>query len=233
MKTTLFAVCLAVGTAAHGAVIYTGTKLPFWRTESDPQWGNVHNIDIDGDGTRDFLTSDYQGELILLPTGNNRILSFRATLPDLGWSVTAMDGGELIGSAPSFGEFLGLADRINFIHSGGANIYRCSGRGPIGFPEECISVIEANNRIYYLGVEFSNNDVTHYGWISVSAWFLSSQHGIDVNGWAYDTDPNQAIIAGAIPEPSTTAYIAGSLFLLWKRKRRGHSDEAPSFLEGA
>jgi hypothetical protein len=232
MKTTLFAVCLAVGTAAHGAVIYTGTKLPFWKTESESPWGNVHSIDIDGDGTRDFFTSDFGGALSLFPSGTNRILSYRATLPDLGWSVTAMDGGELIGSAPSFGEFLGLSDRVNSFHYGEAFIYLCNGRGPIGQPEGCLSVIEAGNRVYYLGVEFSSSDVTHYGWISVSAWFLTSQHWIDVNGWAYDTEPNQAILAGAIPEPSTTAFIAGSLFLLWKRKRRGRADEATSFLEG-
>jgi hypothetical protein len=52
---------------------------------------------------------------------------------------------------------------------------------------------DANNR--YLGVKFSIKGKTHYGWVRLS---VSLPPGIDavITGYAYETIPNKAIIAG-------------------------------------
>lgn len=214
MKAMLITVGLAFAATAHGAVIYTGG--PAWRRETVYGEGYVQNIDFDGDGVRDFFTSTRYGQLSLVPTGNNRVLSFRATLPDLGWSTIATDGGELIGGAPSFGEFLGIAD-ASYLFGGAAVIYQCNGRVPVGEDEYCVSTVPAGNSVHYFGAEFYSSGIRHYGWISVSIPVMGSDHLIDVNGWAYDTDPDQALIAGAIPEPSTALLIGGGSLLLWQR----------------
>lgn len=214
MKAPFIAVGVAIGATAHGAVVYTTG--PGWLRESVGGGEYVQSIDMDGDGIRDFYTSS-SPQLTLIATGINRTLASRAVLPDLGRSVVQLAGGELIGGTPTFGEFIGLEDRVNQFDRGGASIYYCSGRGPIGQPLECLFSIDVTIPVSYFGVEFQRNGETHYGWISVSFPIISTEHDIVVNGWAYDTAPNQAIIAGAIPEPSTAAYIGGSALLLWQR----------------
>jgi hypothetical protein len=215
MRPVLAAVGLALTATAHGAIVY-GVG-PGWRRELIQGGDYIQSIDIDADGHRDFFTSVAGGQSTLVPTGNNRVLSLRATLPDLGWTTVAMTGGELIGGAPTFGEFLGIESRLNMFHVGGAVIYQCNGRVPVGEPEECVSTVPAGNHIRYFGTEFYSGGIRHYGWISVSIPVMGSDHLIDVNGWAYDTDPDQALFAGAIPEPSTAALIGGSTLLLWQR----------------
>jgi hypothetical protein len=60
--------------------------------------------------------------------------------------------------------------------------------------------------VKYLGVQFSDVDGAHYGWVSVYSYFY-----IDLNlhafAWGYETEPGVPIVAG-IPAPGTLAALA-------------------------
>ena len=69
----------------------------------------------------------------------------------------------------------------------------------------------------YLPVSFSLADGPHYGW----ARFVTDNGLFGFQDWAYESDPNTPIAAGAVPEPSTLALLAaGAVTLLFRRKGR-------------
>lgn len=71
-----------------------------------------------------------------------------------------------------------------------------------------------------MGGEFDIDGATHYGWINLCVGELGP--GGEIYGWAYESDPDTPIIAGAIPEPSTLLLpLSGGLALLsYKRRSR-------------
>jgi len=85
----------------------------------------------------------------------------------------------------------------------------------------------------YLGLKFDVSGQTYYGWIGFSfVGAQSSQFGLTatLTGYAYDTVPNQQILAGqttATPEPGTLGLLAlGSLGLgFWRRRKAVTSDK--------
>ena len=81
----------------------------------------------------------------------------------------------------------------------------------------------ALGNVGYLAVQFqSQANTTHFGWIRYEAVTATSSQAVGrITGWAYDSDPGQAIHAAAVPEPSgTLLMLAGSLLLVVRRHRR-------------
>ena len=75
-----------------------------------------------------------------------------------------------------------------------------------------------NGKRGYLGVEFQINEATHFGWIDVAA---GDNGSYAVYGWAYESAPDIAITAGAIPEPSSVIlFLFGSVGVWALRKRK-------------
>ncbi|MFP6897453.1 MAG: PEP-CTERM sorting domain-containing protein [Roseibacillus sp.] len=177
-------------------------------------------IDLDGNGTLDFFTTTAGNDASIVPTGNNRILSIVATLPDLGRGIVPLLGGEAIEMSPLTPmSWNGLADRINQFDDGGSYIYKCNGRVPIGQPPECNSLIPGGLEIRYVALELETEGEIHYGWVAISS-NLTVLHTVQVSGWAYETDPGVSIIAGAIPEPSGVLLLClASVLGILRRSR--------------
>jgi hypothetical protein len=216
MKKRLITGILLSSLSAEGVVIFQTLERSNVR-DSDMD-GIIDNIDLNGDGTIDFFTSTRGGEISLVPTNDNRILSVRATLPDLGRAIRVLEPGHLIGATQNVPlTWNGLADSINSSDDGGSVIYRCNGRVPIGEPPTCDSEI-IGQALSLVGLELEKDGETHYGWVEISS-LVSTFNDLRVHGWAYETEPGAVIVAGAIPEPSSLLLVCLGFPILFRRRR--------------
>jgi PEP-CTERM motif len=195
---------LVAAAPAKADVIYTPADITF-------KTGSSLYLDLNHDGTNDFLFVN-QADLglgsttFLIPQG-------------LRAGNAILEGGPFKSAlALPFGAEIGPSAR--FSGSGTmAFAYHASLGGAWG---------HAENR--YLGLEFLLNSQEHFGWAELT---VDQEHhgrttfGIQatLEGYAYDTVPNQAIVAGetsSTPEPGTLGLLAlGSLGLgLWRRKKQ-------------
>lgn len=80
----------------------------------------------------------------------------------------------------------------------------------------------------YLGFQFFLAGEPHYGYVYLTTTApppSSRVYGLALKDWAYESDPNTPILAGAtssVPEPASAALIAGgaaALALFRKRKK--------------
>jgi PEP-CTERM motif len=59
----------------------------------------------------------------------------------------------------------------------------------------------------------------HYGWVDI-ANTLAKPWNYEIRGWAWESEPNKAILAGAVPEPSSLILVAAGACGLLVRRRR-------------
>jgi hypothetical protein len=169
------------------------------------------NLDIDGDGTTDFiLRSNDPGwsinNTVLIPQGGNSVVSMNSYLAN-------MNNGDVIGSS------------LN-------PVYQWSnGQPPLSLLVLLLDPqpVEEGNFAYqqsgYIGFDVVKNGMNYYGWMSVSS---PGQGGLpgdaaiygDVVSWAYETRPNTPIAVGAVPEPSSVALIILGGAVVWFRRNR-------------
>ena len=82
----------------------------------------------------------------------------------------------------------------------------------------------------FLGVSFQVADETHYGWIHLvhdneaEAPFDLS---LTIQDWAWETEADTAIIAGAIPEPFSALLVLLGAFTVWGINIRKHRRPSP------
>lgn len=128
-------------------------------------------------------------------------------VPDVftGTGVTTNDFGELRKLAP--GELIGA----NLDFAGEADAYSILGL-PFAFDWE-----RGDNG--YVGLQLSINEQTHYGWAELT---LGAEVGrYTLSRFAYETTPNTAIAAAAVPEPSSFLCLGLMGFLAsWQRHLR-------------
>ena len=73
----------------------------------------------------------------------------------------------------------------------------------------------------YVGVRMSQLDDWFYAWIRVS--HDATAGTLTVHDWAWNTIPNEPILAGQVPEPATVAFFMASIALavaVVRRRRR-------------
>lgn len=166
------------------------------------------DFDINGDGVQDYRFLGDPFVAAVQSYGGNRFISVQALFPDLGGSVVPVTAESIIGADTSFlsGDWHSHTD-----NGGGSGYGLGSGPSPMQFADA------------YIGVEFMASDGIHYGWIQYVG-FSHPEKGLIfpvpggfIDSWGWETQPGVPIIAGAIPEPSTAAYLGGSAYLLWQR----------------
>ncbi|MBN1556379.1 MAG: PEP-CTERM sorting domain-containing protein [Phycisphaerae bacterium] len=74
-----------------------------------------------------------------------------------------------------------------------------------------------NGSLYYLGVSFKLDSQTHYGWIA--AQYDRNANKLFISGYAYETEVDTPIKAGATPEPTTLTLLGFGALALRRRKR--------------
>jgi hypothetical protein len=191
----LLALCGAFSTsAASGAVVYT-----------DIQDFNVSrfdeiSVDLNEDGIDDFYFDHRETELALIPFGDNGVLGIAATPPDLGGRGSALAKGSFIGQPEDPFSFLPLVQLGD--SETGAILAFCIGTRP-GLV--CGGEFRANDA--YIGLQFEAVDGDHYAWLRFDSTTFFGLPGGTVREWAYESEPNVGIAAGAIPEPKTSMFV--------------------------
>lgn len=200
---------VACATHAQAVVIMTRLTPPVYRPFPDPAFETrTHfNIDLNSDGINDFdiVTTGFGISCVALAT-NEIACGFIFGAPEVGGFAQKIHAGAIIGAyqdgynydwTPGFGTMVA----INSI-TDPPLIYGYWG----------------SNRDF-LGVRFKIEGQTHYGWIQMH---LPATEGAGfIEGFAYETEANKAIIAG-IPEPSISllAVMSSTTFLLHRRRKR-------------
>lgn len=74
--------------------------------------------------------------------------------------------------------------------------------------------------VLYIGVRFGEDGAWNYSWLQINIW--GGWEGF-ISGWAYETELNKSILAGAIPEPASSATLLALVALgtvVARRRRR-------------
>ncbi len=194
---------------ANAAVIATfpAESIPI----SSPGFLDHTDFDINNDGVRDavFLHSIQAGGIRAI-SGNGVIA--RTIRPDLiERGIEPLPEGTLIGS-----EILGANlhwFRDNRLYMDGdylptADIGICVNTGCDGY---------FFGQTAYMGFELQMPDGPHYGWAKL--WVSDRPNfAAGLIGWAWETEPNIPIIAGAVPEPASSLLIAVTAGICRRRR---------------
>ncbi|MEO8351661.1 MAG: hypothetical protein ABI680_08015 [Chthoniobacteraceae bacterium] len=188
-------------------------------------FGNIETkeIDVDGNGTIDLEIVPEGLATNLSARGGSLIFGRDYPPPsnDFGYFVTPLSRGEEVGPflPERYGPLAGFYNDEEFRGSG--LLAGGGGFGGASAPIGDFALIRA-----FAGFQFKIDDRSHYGWIDLGNLFIGNGAGIAAYGWAYESEPNTSIVAGAVPEPGSGLLLltfAGTLFGLRQRNalRRG------------
>lgn len=68
----------------------------------------------------------------------------------------------------------------------------------------------------FLGFRFEGTAGKHYGYVEIRG---SDSGRFSILSYAWESEPDTAIVAGAVPEPSTTLFLSLLAPCLWRRRR--------------
>jgi hypothetical protein len=163
---------LAAAPAAEAKVVYTPANTRLYNSS--------FALDLNNDGVSDLSLiasfqgfSFYQTMLHVSPAAGNAVIGVAGGAADLPW-------GARIGPTGAFDSATQLM----------ASRQRCQSSYCYAGPW-----VETQNR--FLGIKFSINGQTHYGWARLSVGRLPAT----LTGYAYETIPNKPIIAGRTSVP--------------------------------
>jgi hypothetical protein len=235
-----FGVLALVGNQASGAVIYTQISVrknpdgsvPFdrervgdWMLAAGAGAHKSYGFDVDGDGAIDFgLYSTVDG------TDSGQSFGGVYASPKLGVEILGCpypppysDPDNLGVGAPA-GSIIGADSPLQYTPAtgvvwGGMDLR--TGR------YNMLTAVWTNGQsgTFYVGNEdvtgflafrIQKEDGWHYGWLEAAGGPL----GLEIFGIAWETDPNKAIVAGLIPEPSISLLAACTIaFTTFRRSR--------------
>ncbi|MBS0659815.1 MAG: PEP-CTERM sorting domain-containing protein [Verrucomicrobia bacterium] len=218
------AMVLAAGSSAYANIVTVATPADFNVAAGTASVGPVL-WDVNGDGATDFqFTYRYPntatGSGVIWQANMNPFTGTQATNGALGYQGTfiryaeAFTLGTIFGptppantpavSFPTTSTQVTLGSR--YLSAGTPSYYGGFATGPTPPGTQA-----------YVGFRFTIGANTHYGWLLLSV----GPGSIDFVSAAYDNTPNTPIAAGAIPEPSTLAFLSlGAVGVLGAVARR-------------
>jgi hypothetical protein len=202
---------VAVSSVSTAAVVTVTLSVPVEITTEFLE--DSFPFDVDQNGFKDFILFGSISGASIQPLGYNRVAIEVDPPPDLAGVLTAFRSGELIGAEIRLPLAFYSADFTGdgFVEEGeflSIQIVQCF--------DSCSYTPFAGGRAY-AGFEFERDGLKHYGYFDLSG--APNVKGVALYGWAWETEPGTAIVAGAIPEPSTAVLCGGSAVLLWRRRR--------------
>lgn len=194
--------------AARAVVVYTDIQDFGLFTLNEPVY---YGIDFNGDGVDDVTLRSSRADFLAFSQSGNRIAGFVNPPPNIESLALPFSTAALIGSS----------DDTAWSWNAGESYLLAV----VLFGEQVTNIGLWDAGTSFLGVEFQIDGLTHYGWIEIEVPFLTN--GGIIRGFAYETTPNLAISAGAIPEPAHISIIGAVLSLLgvvaFRRRRVGNA----------
>jgi hypothetical protein len=208
---------LALAQPAEAKIVYT---------PADENIGPITYLDLNHDGINDFkFTTHHTAHSTHCLSGSAALAVYGSRLANKisGESVfaSALATGAYIGPAGKFrGEKMALVAGGCSTGNGGASWYGRSGfwAGPAG------GGIEDR----YLGLKFSVKGKIHFGWARLNVVTSNLTIQATLTGYAYETIPNKAIIAGkehgaddSTAQPASLGHLAAgaSAIPAWRSGR--------------
>lgn len=188
----------------QGTIVYQQFDIPTsngWPVIGLPS--NPYNLDMDGNGTTDFVFQSGQPGFAIFPQTGAAVLAAPAGSLDFNSYGLPLAAGQQIDSLAPVGAFWDSS--IN-----GSLLTSARNNGAIGL---------FTGQVAYLGVQFTRNTQTHYGYLYLDVSFVGANAG-NLLALAWDTRPNAGIIAGVVPEPSTWALMAVGGFVVAAFRKR-------------
>jgi hypothetical protein len=170
-----------------------------------PTDANTYLVDLNGDAVKEFdIESDISGTNARIKATNYG--TNVGSLRDAGDGAPAnLSAGTLIGPGSGTYSSTGI-DTLTGIESG----------NPAGH-------FQVSDGPGYLGIQFPIGGQTHYGYVGYEGTGAQNSANGRVYSLGYETTPNTAIAAGAVPEPSTIAMLAAGASGMALYRRRRHS----------
>ncbi len=168
-------------------------------------------LDLNGDGHNDVGFADNGMSFYIYGNASTRVLTYPPVEPDINSFLPVLPKDAVIGQTPS-NPYLIWRETLLLQSGPYSATYNYSvNMGYGGYWQ---------GREGYTGIEFLIEGQAHYAWIRVGAPFEGA-HGGYIYDYAYETRVNTPILAGAVPEPCTAAFLLlGALALLAGRRRK-------------
>ncbi len=180
---------LALGQPAEAEIVYTPTN-------QNVRFNVPFNLDLNNDGIADFQIRNrnyydsHRGGVFVGELGVKPMLAANRIVNSAGYAAALPLGASISGDArflPNDG-IMAAAFYIVF------STQCCGEAGPWQ---------NVSNR--YLGLKFSINGETHYGWARFNVKMVNTwSFAATLTGYAYETEPNKAIDAGQTKETDSS-----------------------------
>lgn len=188
-----------------------------------PAGDSFFEVDLNRDNTGDFLfrSNFAPGDgFVVLPQGNHRVFSSPIpTPPDINTFARDFDNGQEIGPDVLSNNLILLGQRFDVTgREIGPALLGCA----LFTQLICLGEFDTaeaqagGDPTDFVGVALDLDGNTHYGYVEILS---SGFNGGTIVGFAYETEPDTAIIAGAIPEPSSVLMVCLGVAIFTIRKR--------------
>lgn len=224
----ILAIC-CLGATSKAALVYTDIPdAGVFGVSGDA----FFNVDLNQDGTDDFVfrSNFAPGEgFVVLPQGTNQVFSTLVQPPDISTFAIDFDHGTIIGPSV-LGDSSVTLIGLRFAPGGeelGPGLLSCALFSEL----VCLGQFDSDEQLSggdqtdFVGVALELGDGTHFGYVEVLS---SGFNGGTIVSFAFESEPNTPIIAGAVPEPSLRllALLGGFVFLFRRRRSCGSSSRA-------
>jgi hypothetical protein len=179
--------------SAQAKVVYTAANTTITYNQSA-------NLDLTNDGTADFVLSLSFGFAHRYPEGSfdSALMIYPGQAGNEVWGVQSAKGWECAAALPA-GVKVGAGGAFQQQY---LQLFNVAGSYTRGDSDHC--PWDGLRRGAFLGLKFVVNGLTHYGWAHVTVINVTTTV---LNGYAYETVPNQAIATGKTSGPGSIAEL--------------------------